>query len=117
MKTLGAILTGRWVMSPKWITESHKAGYFLPEGKYGRKASIQPYKGKKFFVTPLFVKEDKTKQKFGHIKTLVEDLGAALLVNTPEGADHVIGMSLEKSSFPQKTFFNLDNVTASKSRK
>eukprot|EP01101_Sappina_pedata_P004659 TRINITY_DN2013_c0_g1_i1.p1 TRINITY_DN2013_c0_g1~~TRINITY_DN2013_c0_g1_i1.p1 ORF type:complete len:588 (+),score=212.27 TRINITY_DN2013_c0_g1_i1:70-1764(+) len=36
LKTLAAALRGVWLLTPDWIVESAKAGYFLPEERFGK---------------------------------------------------------------------------------
>eukprot|EP01127_Copromyxa_protea_P018568 TRINITY_DN586_c3_g1_i2.p1 TRINITY_DN586_c3_g1~~TRINITY_DN586_c3_g1_i2.p1 ORF type:complete len:1313 (-),score=413.97 TRINITY_DN586_c3_g1_i2:57-3995(-) len=104
MKTLGAVITGRWLVPPEWILKSKEAGQFLPEEEFGRRLISAPFEGKKFFVTKEFknIKDAATKQ--GHLNTLVVELGGASIVEDAEAADYIIGTNQDKKLFTKPLF-------------
>ena len=95
IKTLSASLLGKWIIyDDKWITDSEKAGRWLPEAKYGIKSTGSPFKGKKFFLTESFHKENKgTARKdvyMNYINCLLVSIGKGELVDEAGSADYVL---------------------------
>ena len=61
-------------MSPEWLIESGKAGYFVEESSFGSKATKDPIKNKNFSFVSSFVSTER--QKVVIVRTLLK-LGKA----------------------------------------
>eukprot|EP01064_Diplonema_japonicum_P020681 TRINITY_DN30267_c0_g1_i1.p1 TRINITY_DN30267_c0_g1~~TRINITY_DN30267_c0_g1_i1.p1 ORF type:complete len:673 (+),score=225.21 TRINITY_DN30267_c0_g1_i1:45-2063(+) len=104
VKTVAAVLTGRWVMTKLWATDSKKAGKWLDEEQYGYCLSHEGIKGKKVFLTKGFISSsgpDRVKQA----KQLVE-YGSANLCETISKSDIVLRSHNESDSTRTKKIFN-----------
>ncbi|KAL6055468.1 hypothetical protein QOT17_016684 [Balamuthia mandrillaris] len=55
LKTMGATLKGKWIVSPQWIIASNAAGEFVDESHYGsRYTGPSPFKNKRFYIASSF---------------------------------------------------------------
>jgi len=100
MKTLIASLTGRWLVTPEWISESVKNGNFKSEQEYGYKRSNYLFEEKKVFITKEFKEENESKQFHEqNFSTLIETLGHGKIVKNAFSADVILVATTEKDKY------------------
>ncbi|KAM9970321.1 hypothetical protein ACTFIR_002173 [Dictyostelium discoideum] len=88
MKTISAVLTQKWLISPLWIFESKKKGYFLPEENYGQIFHQKPFHGKTFYLTESFINSQKVKES--SVYTLICSIGRGKITKDESLADYVL---------------------------
>ncbi|KAJ9448531.1 hypothetical protein DIPPA_32591, partial [Diplonema papillatum] len=91
VKTLAAVLTGRWVMTKQWVTESVKAGRWLPEDAFGYQLCHTGLRGVKVYMTPAFcqhsperVKQAKQLVQYGEGTMAASQSDAQVILRTSQ---------------------------------
>ena len=54
VKTVAAVLTGKWVMTSLWVKESAEAGHFIDETQYGYRLEHEGIKSRNVYLTKAF---------------------------------------------------------------
>jgi len=100
VKTLAAVLTNRWLVNPKWVVDSLEAGIFLGEQAYGIRSTETPFKGKKFFLTESFIKENEKKEsRVQNCKALIVVFGRGEIIKDFKKADYILKGSLDRAPY------------------
>ncbi|KAL6056061.1 hypothetical protein QOT17_016377 [Balamuthia mandrillaris] len=80
LKTMGATLKGKWIVSPQWITASNAAGEFVDESHYGsRYTGPSPFKNKCFYIAYSFSQSSSPSRI--RVASLLIDYGGGTLLN------------------------------------
>lgn len=111
IKTLTAALTKRFVISPKWITDSYsdyvaknkteEAKGFLDPEKYGFHRSEDILVGKRVYITDAF-QSPAYASKLDHLKNLIEKIGGGRIIEEPTSCDIIISDPSETDEYSQK---------------
>jgi len=98
LSSLAATLAGVWLLTPLWITESHDAGIFLPEGRFGTRSQCRVFEDSNVFFSEEFKKENGGK---GAVCSSFVLLGKGRVVDTVEEADYVLAGKADPK-YPRK---------------
>ncbi|KYQ88226.1 hypothetical protein DLAC_10911 [Tieghemostelium lacteum] len=101
MKTISAVLTHKWVVSPQWIYDSEQSGHFLPETDYGQQFNVKPLAGKKFFLSESF----KNSKAVGNqtVTILITVIGRGTIEKDESSAEFILVANDWKNPDPSNT--------------
>ena len=91
VKTIAAVLTGKWVLTAKWVSDSVANGGFLDEELYGYRMAHGGIAGKTVHMTRQFT---DTSERYKPAMQLIE-YGGGRLCNNAEEADVVLRSGTE----------------------
>jgi len=88
-KTLAALLSGRWLVPPQWLTDSARASCFLPVQRFGGVQGVRGrFQGLRLYTTPAFLEQVQRRGvDRGTLSLLLETMGRATLCAEPLVAD------------------------------
>jgi len=90
IKCLAAVLTGKWVVTVRWVRASHAANRWVDETPYGYRGASDVMQGKRVFLTDLYKSQcTRIKERTAHTTALVVTYGRGLLVDDLATADIV----------------------------
>eukprot|EP01061_Rhynchopus_euleeides_P035909 TRINITY_DN6050_c0_g3_i2.p1 TRINITY_DN6050_c0_g3~~TRINITY_DN6050_c0_g3_i2.p1 ORF type:complete len:671 (+),score=284.50 TRINITY_DN6050_c0_g3_i2:190-2202(+) len=93
VKTVAAVLTGKWVMTSLWVRDSIEAGHFLDESQYGYRLSHEGINERLVFITASF--KDASPERHNQALQLIE-YGGGKVVEAPDNADIILRAAGEK---------------------
>jgi len=111
IKSLVALITGKWVVSPDWLDDCHNAKKFLPSNKYGKCGKKSPFEGKTFYLSPSFTNQYNTNSdSYKHVIILLETIGHGIRQESATGADFILVGTNSKESFENGTVFTMSSI-------
>lgn len=93
VRTMAAALSSKWIVSTGWLSESAKAGRFLPEAPFGQFYASGPatLRSKSFYLTDHFIKQQSSHQmNAACCRLLIEPIGKGRVVDEKENADWIL---------------------------
>jgi len=112
IRCLAAFLTGRWVVSARWVHDSHAAGHWLDETpyRYQGNATNNLIRDKRVYLSDQFnLQSTRIRDRSAHTRCLVVTHGCGHLVEDVEGADVVFVTCREdRRVFAPRTTYTWD---------
>jgi chromosome segregation ATPase len=104
LKTLGAAVQTKWVLTADWLRECDKQNQFIDERPYGFKGDEKPFEGKSVYMSDQFKKENSVTTKGSKIKyceKLVVEFGEGSLTDDKDKASYwIIGDNEKIKNLP-----------------
>ena len=97
MRTLGASLLSKWIVSHDWLYSSQTNGYWVDEGPFGYRITTNQFAGKKFYLSQDFFRENEHYYNKDIFTTFFKRIVKAVIVTSMNDADYVM-VSEDKAS-------------------